>query len=192
MIYWVAYYIIKIFFKIFFPIRTTGFENIPPSGSYILASNHLSYLDPLIIGLSIPRRLSYLAKDSLFKNRIFGALLKQCGAFPVKRETSDIRSIREALKRIQKGEPLVFFPQGTRKASLENVKVYSGIGFLVAKTRVPVIPIKITGSDQALPPGRRFLKRHLVFIHFGKPLEFAKEDVYQQVASRIMSTIESL
>ena len=115
MVYWTAYYIALFCSKIFFPIKTTGREHLPRQGGYILASNHVSNLDPVILRLSTKQKLHFLAKESLFKNKIFGALIACLGAFPIRRDSADIGALKEAIRRLKKGHPLLVFPEGTRK-----------------------------------------------------------------------------
>ena len=191
MVYWISYYIIKFFGMIFFPFRIYGRENLPRQGGFIFASNHLSYLDPLLIGLSARRRISYMAKDSLFKNRWFGAFLRQVGTFPVRRGQPDIVALREAIRRLKKGCPLVLFPQGTRGAAGDEAP-QGGVGFLVVKSGVPVVPVYIQGSDQVLPAGARWFRRHPMSVTFGAPVVLAGGESYDEVAGRVMDRILAL
>ncbi len=199
MIYWISFYIIKFFSKIFFPFTVRGRENIPVTGSLIFASNHLSNLDPFLIGLNAGQRISYMAKDSLFRNRVLGFFLKKVGTFPLKREGPDIGALRQALKRLKEGSPLVVFPEGTRKkgkttsAPTESADVHlAGVGFLAVKSKVPVIPVRITGSDKVLAPGTKWFKRHPITITFGPPVVFSKDAPYAHVTGQIMERINSL
>ena len=121
MLYWTAHYLFCLLRMIYFPITLYGRENIPARGSFIFASNHLSNLDPMLLGLCSGRRLSYMAKDSLFKNKIIGFILSLVDAFPINREGPDVRALRESLRRLKAGRPLVVFPAGTR-GSLEIPK----------------------------------------------------------------------
>ena len=192
MIYWISYYIIKIIGQIFSPRTILGKEHIPKQGGFILASNHRSNLDPLLIGLSFNRRISYMAKDSLFRSPIMRSFLHYVEAFPVRRGVSDVRALRETLRRLKRGLPVVVFPQGTRQGSGVKGKIHSGIGFLAVKGGVPVIPIHIDGSDKILPPKSRFPKRGRITISFGKPLSFSAEQPYLEIATSIMKEIEAL
>lgn len=189
MFYWFAHGIWLVVSFFFFPLTVRGRENLPRRVSCILASNHASNLDPMIIGIGSGRRLSYMAKHSLFANPFFRIVLGAVGAFPVKRETADIGALREAAKRLKHGCPLVVFPQGTRKEFKTDDPAHAGIGFLAAKCQVPVIPVYIRGSDQVMPPKSRFFKRHPVLVTFGPPLTFAKNESYDTIASRIMAGI---
>ena len=194
MFYWIAYFLLWLLSKIFFPITVYGSKHIPASGNVIIASNHVSNLDPIILGLAYKRHTSYLAKDSLFRNKIFGfVLLKVSSAFPIKRNTGDIGALREALKRLSRGDSLVMFPEGTRKSALGEKQPQQGIGFLAVKSGVPVIPAYILGSDKVMPPGAKHLARAAVTVIFGKPLAFARQNEhYEEITSQIMQQIDFL
>jgi len=192
MFYWIAYYFVKMFSAVFSPRTVLGKENIPRDSAFIVASNHLSNLDPFLIGLSLQRRTSYMAKDVLFQNRILRWMLQSVEAFPVRRESADVWALRETLRRLKRGMSIVMFPEGTRKASTANKKIQSGIGFLAVKGNVPVIPVYIDGSDKVLPPGAKFPKRNHITILFGKPLTFSKKQSYPEIMNNIMSEIEAL
>ncbi len=192
MIYWLAYLLMKVTDKIYLNCKFLGKENLPNKGSYIIASNHISNLDPFILGVSCLRKFSYVAKDSLFKNKFLAFLFTQMGAFPIKRDTADFRSIRESLKRLKNGSPLIFFPEGTRGASERIKRLHPGVGFIALKSGVPVIPAFIEGSDQALPPGAKWFRRHRVKIYLGKPLHFMKKQTPEEIVKQIMEHVISL
>jgi 1-acyl-sn-glycerol-3-phosphate acyltransferase len=192
MLYWFAYFLLWLLSKMFFPFRIFGREKIP-SGNMIIASNHTSNLDPVILGLAFHRHTSYLAKDSLFKNKIFGfILLHVSSAFPIKRNTADIGALKEAIRRLRKGGSLVVFPEGTRKATAEERKPQEGIGFLAIKSGVPVLPAYISGSDQVLPPGAKWFKRGAINVVFGEPVRFAPTKDYANVSAQILERIDAL
>lgn len=177
---------------IYYPITVIGYHNLPQNSSYILASNHLSNMDPMLIGLSCRRRISYLAKEELFKNKIFAWILYHVGAFPVKRESADIGAIKEAIKRLKQGCPLVIFPEGTRQPVTDKNEVHSGISLIAVKSGVPVVPVLIKNSDKVMPKGDKFLKRNEVIITFGQPKRYTKGDSYPQIVAKIMAEISSL
>ena len=189
MIYAIAWIIWKIFRTLSFPVKIQGKENVPAKGACIFASNHLSYLDPMIIGGCFPRYISYMAKASLFKNKVFAFFLKGVGAFPVKRDFADIGAVKEALKRLKAGCPLVLFPEGTRLAAQKQN--HPGIAFIAAKSGVPVVPVYLKGSDQVLPAGAKFLRRSPVSVSFGPPKIYSKEISYNEIADQIMKEIYS-
>jgi len=190
MIYWIAHVLWWLLSRIYFPIRVEGSNNLPKQGGMILASNHESNLDPMIIGLATGRKLTYLAKESLFKNKIFSFFLRQVGAFPINRSTRDIGALKEALTRLKKGRRLVIFPEGTRMS--DQKKVQPGIGFLAVKSGVPVVPTLIINSGKVLPPKKKMLERHPLVVRFGVPKIYPGEATYPDIAQDIMAQIEIL
>ena len=113
-------------------------------------------------------------------------------AFPVKRNTADIGALREAIRRLRRGEPVLLFPEGSRQAVKGQDNVEAGIGFIAIKGGVPVIPVKITGTDKALPPGAKWFKKHPMTLEFGKPIYSSPKDSYEDVARKIMQEIYSI
>ncbi|HOW35932.1 MAG TPA: lysophospholipid acyltransferase family protein [Candidatus Omnitrophota bacterium] len=194
MFYWMAHGLFVVLSKLVFPIHVHGLENIPPKKGFILASNHLSNMDPMILGMATGHRLNYMAKHSLFKGKVFSWVLNQVGAFPVKRDSPDIGAVKEALKRLKGdcGRGLVVFPEGTRKAKALEQKAEPGVGLLSVKSGVPVIPAFIQGSDKVLAPGSKALKRGRVTVTFGRAVPYNKEDSYQEIANQIMAHVNSL
>lgn len=177
-------------FNLFFLIEIKGKKNFPKRGGFIVASNHLSYLDPPLIGYACPRKLYYFAKTSLFKIKILSNLIKILGGIPIEREGSPL-SLKKGLEILKKGEGLVIFPEGTRS---KNGKIQSGkpgVGFLVSKSKAPVIPVKIEGSDGALPLNCKFIRIKKVKIIIGKPFHTQKAN-YQEIAEEIMDVIRNL
>lgn len=190
MIYWFAHGLFWILSRVFFPVKVSGLHNLPQEGGFIFASNHESNLDPMIVGLASGRRLTYLAKESLFKNKVFAFFLRQVGAFPINRSTRDIGALKEALKRLSEGRRLVIFPEGTRK--VDQKKVQPGIGFLAVKSCVPIIPTLIRGSEKVMPPGKKILTRSHVTVKFGVPKIYPGEATYPEIAQDIMNQVEIL
>jgi 1-acyl-sn-glycerol-3-phosphate acyltransferase len=192
MIYWIGFVLVKILDKIYFTTRYIGRENLPAKGSFILACNHLSNVDPFIVGTSVWRHFNFIAKDSLFKNKILGFFFAEFGAVPIKRDSSDFHAIREVLRRMKKGDPLVLFPEGTRGVTGREKKIQPGIGMIALKSDVPVIPTFIQDSDKALPNGKKWFKRYPVKVTFGKPMRFSQDEAYTEVASKIMQSVNEL
>ena len=192
MIYWIAHVLLALLSKIFFPIKVSRAENIPTDGGMIIASNHLSNLDPMILGLASGRKLSYVAKDSLFKNKAFSFILYQVGAFPIRRDSGDVGAIKEALRRLRNGGRLVIFPEGTRKSEGSEKKVQPGIAFLTVKSNCWVVPAFIKGSDKVLPPGAKFIRPGRIDVAFGKAVKYTSSDSYPQIAVQIKQKIDEL
>lgn len=189
-IYLLAKVIAFFVFHLFFLIEIKGKENMPKKGGFIIASNHLSYLDPPLIGFACPRKLYYFAKISLFKIKVFSNLIKILGAIPIEREGSPL-SLRKGLDILKNGEGIVIFPEGTRSKNGQIKEAKHGIGFLVAKSKVPIIPVKLIGSDKALPPNKKFIRLKKIKIIIGKPLYIENKN-YEEISEIVMDVIKGL
>lgn len=180
------------FFVFIFRIEVSGSENIPSSGGFILASNHVSFLDPLALGVASPRRLSFMAQHDLFFNPLFSWLISNLGAFAVRKDAPGLAAFKEAMRRINRGAALVIFPEGRRVPKGENAEPEAGIGFLAQKLNVPVIPAFIRGTEAALPKGARFIRPTEVTVHFGKQIPVERRAPYEETAQQIMREIRRL
>lgn len=178
--------------KLFFRIEACGREHIPKSGGFILASNHVSHLDPVALGVSSPRRLNYMARHDLFSSPFFGWLLRNCNAFPVKRNSADFSALREAMRRVKNGGGLLIFPEGTRKVGGEFLEPQAGIGFLASKLNVPVVPAVVKGTEIALPKGANRPKAAKISVNFGEQIHIERGRSYQDIAGMIMESINTL
>lgn len=194
MFYSFCRFLCIIFCKFMFQLEVYGRENIPKNGGFILASNHVSYLDPVIVGVSSPVKLNYMARHDLFNNRLFGRLLTLLGVFPVKRNSADLSALKEAMRRVKAGKGLLLFPEGRRRdlKSGSYDTPQPGIGFLVSKLGVPVIPAYISGSGKAFARGDKFIKHAKIHIHFGKQIKIERGLPYQDIAEEIMKNIRHL
>lgn len=190
--YWPAYLIIKIINPFLFPLTIVGRENIPAQGAFLVASNHISNMDPPLVSYAVGRPIYHIAKKSLFDNKIFGFVLRSVGAFPIKRETSDVSAMRECLRKLKCGYPLALFPTGTRVSEEQAAAAKGGVGFLAIKGRVPIIPLKVSGTDLVMPKGAKGLKKHPVRIVIGKPISVLPSESYEGIAADVLQKINSL
>ena len=197
MIYYISRYILWVFFKIFFRYKAVYTKRIPKKGSFIIASNHLSFLDPAAVGLITKRGVSFLARASLFNNGLFAWWAKRVGVIPISRGRLDLGAIRGSLKSLGKGRIVALFPEGTRSkdGSIQDPK--SGVGFLAVKAGVPVVPILITGSDKALPMYGMFIRLKPIEVRVAEPvlpegfLQKNGEYNYQALSKEVMKRIGS-
>jgi 1-acyl-sn-glycerol-3-phosphate acyltransferase len=173
-------------------MRVTGKENIPKTGGFIIASNHVSYLDPVAVGVACPRRVSYMARHSLFKYRISAWYLRCLGVFPVKRGSADSSALKEGVRRVRGGKGLLLFPEGTRQPGGKLGVGEPGAGFLAVQSGAPVIPVFVSGTEKALPRGAKFFKPTVVTVRFGKQIFIERRMPYEAVASEIMENIRHL
>ncbi len=136
---------------------------IPDDGKgYIIACNHLSYSDPVLLGLSQKRRINFMAKDELFKNRFFAWLIRHLGAFPVKRGTGDVKALKNGEDIIREGNLMTIFIEGGRSKTGELMRPRSGFAVIAQQTGVSVVPACITKTSK-----HKFARR---IIHFSQPV----------------------
>ena len=147
--------------KVFYRYKFINNNSIPHEGAYIIASNHMSFSDPVLLGLGQRRRLFFMAKQELFKNKFFAGLIRALGAFPVERGAGDGKAIKTGEDLIKEGNVMTIFIEGGRTKTGEFMRPRSGCALVAQQMQVPVIPacITITGN-----PKYRFAKR---VIHFG-------------------------
>lgn len=170
MLYTIVYYIFMPLFKILYRFSTSGKENLPGSGRMILAANHISYLDPIVVSLAVyPRRVNFMAKEELFQVPILRNLITWLNAFPVRRGELDKKSLKRAISLLYQEKVLGVFPEGTRiKEGLGEA--YRGAAFIALKTESPIIPIAISGTERVLP-GKSIIPRFpKIRATIGKPI----------------------
>ncbi len=193
MIYAISRLICLFLCKVFLRLEIEGRENIPKQGGFILASNHISFLDPVILGVACPRRLNFLARHDLFRNPAFGWLLLHLNVVPLKRGAADLSALKEAMARLRAGKGLLLFPQGTRQQGSEFFGgARPGVGFLAAKLNVPVIPAFIQGTERAMPRGTKFIHPAKVKLIFGKQILIERGMPYRAFAGNVMEKIRHL
>lgn len=165
MLYGFAKIVVRVFLNIRLNIKASGIENVPEEGAFILAVNHKSNYDPVIAGAYCPRRLTFMAKEELFENPVFGDLIKRLGAFPVKRGRGDVGAIKDAFAVLKNGNVLLMFPQGHRMKSGVRGKAQTGVAMIAYKMKVPVVPMCISGD---------YGFRKKIRVTFGQPIEFSE------------------
>lgn len=146
MFYRIVLCIVRFVLLFVFRLKRIGMENIPKSGGAIIAYNHKSNWDPVIAGVTSTRKLRFMAKEELFKNPIFGGLIKLLGAFPIKRGKGDIGTFKSSLKILHDGDVMLIFPEGRRVKDGKKVKAKPGVAAIAHRAGVPVIPASISGE----------------------------------------------
>ena len=192
MIYYIVYFLTKLVSLVYFPRVIYGHEHIPIAGGFVLACNHVSNLDPVVMGISAKRRINFMAKIELFRKQPLGFILTKLGAFAVKRGVVDFGALKEAVKRLNKGQPVLMFIEGTRRIGDALPKAQPGAGFLAVKAKVPVIPVYMDGTQNVMPPRRKFLVRNTVTVRFGPPVNVDPREPYQTIADGILRDIYRL
>ena len=175
----------RAFCLLFGRIQIIGAENVPKEGGVLIASNHLSNLDPPLIGSSVPRPLHYFAKEELFRVPVIGWWIDQINSFPVKRGEHDIRAFKMARDLLIEGEGVVLFPEGRRSKTGELGKAKPGVAMLAMKAGVPVVPVCIVNSH-------RLLQFEKLKVAFGKPMRPEGGPSYEDFSGEIMAAIAAL
>ncbi|GAB2692537.1 lysophospholipid acyltransferase family protein [Paenibacillus thermoaerophilus] len=188
MLYRFCRKILRIAFRVLYRFETRGLENIPAQGGVVLCSNHISLIDPPLLGTPLNRRIHFMAKEELFKIPLFGRLITALGAYPVKRGGVSKDSIKRSLDLLRQGELIGIFPEGTRKAPTDAAGK-RGAATLALKTNAALVPAAIIGNY------RPFRKMKLVI---GRPIpaeEIAREQPDRgadAVTERLMAEIRRL
>lgn len=185
-------FLLAIICKIYFHLEVKGKEYIPKNGGFVLASNHASFLDPIVLGVACPRILNFAARDSLFKNHFFGGLILRVGAFPVKRWAADLSAVRESVRRLRDNRGLVVFPEGTRSEDGKLQPITQGFVLLAVKANAPIIPAWISGSYKAWAKAGKVIKPVKLKVIFGHPVQAVKGQSYADVAQGVFRRIEDL
>ncbi|HUO57635.1 MAG TPA: lysophospholipid acyltransferase family protein [bacterium] len=188
------------FISLYFKTRGNGVGNIPAAGPFVVVSNHASFLDPYLIGYtSKEREVGFMAKEELFRVPVFGSIIQYCGAFPVRRGSYDEEAIQKFHDFLHSGKPLVIFAEGTRTLTGELQPARKGVGMLLYKARVPVIPAYIAGTFESWPKGKWFPRPAQTSVSYGPaiPLEdlYAQagdKTTYRKIADRVMVHIGKL
>jgi len=146
---------------------------VPATGPVLIVSNHVSVLDPPLVGGAAPRPLFFMAKEELFRVPLFGRLIRSLNARPVRRDGSDMRALKASLALLEEGRALLVFPEGTRGEEGQPPREFkAGVGMLAVMSGAPVVPVYVSGSGAALPRGRALPRLARVRVTFGPPLTF--------------------
>lgn len=155
--------LVYIAFNIWFNLKIEGKENIPKGKAFVYASNHKSYVDPILVVLAGRGKFSFMAKSELFENRLFGWFIRILGAFPVERGKGDTAAIDRSIECVNKGRNLVIFPEGTRSKDGRVGRGKAGVALIAAKAGTDVIPIGLNYE------GKLHFRSRIV-VRVGKPI----------------------
>jgi 1-acyl-sn-glycerol-3-phosphate acyltransferase len=178
--------------RLLWGVRSLGAERVPAHGAVVVACNHISNWDPVLVGVACPRELHFLAKEELFRNRLFGGLIRGVNALPVRRGALDRRALGLAVGVLKRGGVLLVFPEGTRSRSGELGEARPGVAYIASAGGAVIVPAAITGSHEL---ARALLRRRRVRIAFGEPFEAGpacSREGYEALTDRIMRAIGDL
>ncbi|MCC6233023.1 MAG: 1-acyl-sn-glycerol-3-phosphate acyltransferase [Verrucomicrobiales bacterium] len=204
-LYWLGWTLSRWSIGLYFGRTEAGSEHVPASGPVILASNHASFMDPPFVGSSCGRPISYLARESLFSNPVFGWVLRKVGAVPVDRDGASGKGVKTILDRLKGGDGIILFPEGTRTSDGQLGASRAGVGLVVLKSGAPVVPVRVFGTYEAYGRHVKIPRSRRVSIRFGPPLMFSDlraeaatasrariKEMYQEVSDQILRAIASL
>lgn len=163
-------FVVVVFCRSWLKLSVKGSHNIPASGAFILAPVHRSIMDIPISSAVTRRRMHFMGKDSLWRNKYFGYFFSGLGAFPVTRGSADLEALRRCIIVINSGEPLVLFPEGTRQNGDDLQPLFDGAAYVAIKTQVPIVPVGIGGSENIMPSGSRKIRRRKCAAVIGTPI----------------------
>ena len=193
MFYKIFKVLCRLWFGLILRTRVIGAENIPESGAFILAANHVSNWDPPFLGTFIDREVNYMGKEELFRNPVMAWICRHLYVFPVKRGAADKTAIKTAIKILRDGKCFGIFPEGTRSKTGKLGKAEAGVSLIAAMTKAPIIPAAIVNTEKIFSRAE-FLPRPAVV--YGSPLKFTgstkDRDAMESFAQELMNEIAKL
>jgi len=184
--------------KTFFRLRAEGRQNIPRTGPFILAANHVSYIDPLVLGATCIRPIHFMMLREYWEKPLVGWLSGKSGSFPVDQQGHTAGALRKAMGVLAEGRILGIFPEGARSPDGSLLPGKAGVSLLMLKTGLPLLPAAILGAEKALPRGRGYPLPYRITVRYGLPISLAppsprdRKAFLQRSTERIMSAIEDL
>ena len=176
--YVLAKWIVGLIFRALWRPRVEGLENVPAEGPVIIASNHLSFIDSVVIPLAVPRRVRFLAKAEYFtgrglRGRLTALFFHLIDAVPAERtgNRDSMRSLESALGVLREGSAFGIYPEGTRSRDGRLYRGRTGVGWLALTSSAPVVPVGLIGTDRVQPVGARGVRIAPVLVRFGPPLD---------------------
>lgn len=179
--------LLKAIYRVLFRIEAKGIENIPAEGPVIIASNHISLLDPPAVGILIDRQVRFMAKEELFKIPVLGFLIRSFGAFPVKRGGVSKDAIKSAISLLRSGEVMGIFPEGTRSSGAAGAK--KGTAMIAIRSEAIIIPTAIIGEYK---PFRKMYVMYGKPVHIQPIIDEKPDDLLDAVTAEIMKDINAL
>ena len=161
-----------LFFRLRFGLEVTGQEYVPRRGGVIIASNHISFFDPPLVGVSCPRRLRFMARADLFTHPALAFFMRSVRVIPLRRGEADVGAVRAALALLRAGEAIAIFPEGGRQRSGRLGEAKRGVGVLADLSAAPIVPAFVSGSYDALPPDAKRLGKSKIRVAFGPPISY--------------------
>jgi 1-acyl-sn-glycerol-3-phosphate acyltransferase len=180
-------------FRLYFRVRVRGGERIPERGAFLLAANHFSFADPLILGCFLRRRLWFVMAEEQFEKPIVKTFSRLMDVVPVRAGAAfQLSAVRRILSLLKEGRAVAIFPEGRRSDTGGLLDPQPGLGVFASRAGVPVVPVAIVGTREAYPPDRRYPKPGRVTLHVGEPMAFPGDTPPETIARRSMEAIAEI
>lgn len=184
---------------LFFRFRVVHEDKVIHDGPALIVCNHQSFLDPPLVSVAFQTPIHFLARKTLFDNRWFGGLIRRLNAIPVDQDRPDFTSLKTIIALLKKGERVLVFPEGSRSEDGQLGAAQPGVGLIIAKSGVPVLPMRLFGAYEALPRGAKRPRSVPVRLVVGDPVDFSAEaaeaegkERYRKLAEKAMEAIATL
>lgn len=187
----------RYYFKTYHSLRVEGGENIPETGGALFVSNHCSFFDPPAMACATPRALDFLARKTLFNNPLFGSAIRNLNAIPVDQDNPDMAGLKTIISRLRKGRVVVLYPEGSRTWDGGLQPGQPGIGLVIEKAGVPVVPSRFFGMYEAWPRGGNPQLFSPVTLVVGEPFvphsdKTDKRERFKEISDQIMDAIAAI
>ncbi|MDR1741085.1 MAG: 1-acyl-sn-glycerol-3-phosphate acyltransferase [Synergistaceae bacterium] len=197
------YYVVRFFFRVVLTIynrlSVRWLEELPRDGNVIVAGNHCSNLDPVVIGVAFPRQLRYFAKEELFRPFLFGNVIRVLGAIPVSRSdsASAAGALKGFLRLLEGGSDVLIFPEGGRSPEGRLMPLEEGVGLIASHSGVSILPVYVRGSHDAMPPGSALVRPKKLSVTFGRLIKITPElakgrDARQKIVAALSESLHEL
>ena len=198
-LYGLSRWVVRLGLKWKYGLACEGAENVPREGGLVVAANHCSYLDPPVLACTVPRPVCFMARDTLFSNAVARWYFPRVGVIPLDRTRGDVGALRTAIALLKAGRAVALYPEGTRSEDGKLHEAKGGIGFLIAKGGVPVVPMHIAGTFEAFPKGAKKLAPSRIRVRIGAPIPpeelqgaMSARNDYDAVGRLVMARIAEL
>ncbi len=197
--YWISHHFFREFALGLFDYRVVGVEKLQFAGGAIIACNHVSFLDPPLVGIAFDEKVYSFARKTLFANPLAAKILRSWQVLAVDRDKPDAASLKATIRLLRDGNKLIMFPEGTRSYDGVPQSAEAGVGLFIAKGRAPVLPVRLFGSYEALPRGAKTLRPAKITLVVGdlwqpdfKSYSETGKELYQALADEVMHRISEL
>lgn len=172
LVFQLVYMILYPIVRAWYPIRVEGRRRFGAGRPVVLAPNHVSFLDPILLQAALPRRITYLMTDLYYGIPGLNWVFRRIGCIPIKQEGSQLNAIRRGIEALERYRLVAIFPEGTRSFDGKLQQGFAGAATMAQRARAIVVPVAIVGTFESLPRGSFWPRRSCVTVRFGEPIDF--------------------